>query len=45
MQTLRRQGLSLAQIAAQLTTEGIRTRHGPPSHKGTVGYLLQTHGR
>ncbi len=45
MQALQAQGLSLAQIAAQLTAEGIPTRHGQPWHKGTVGYLLQTHRR
>jgi hypothetical protein len=44
MQALKAQGLSLAQIAATLTAEGIPTRHGQPWHKGTVGYLLQ-HGR
>lgn len=41
MQALRQEGLSLAQIAAALNTEGIATRHGKPWHKGTVGYLLQ----
>jgi Arc/MetJ-type ribon-helix-helix transcriptional regulator len=45
MQTLQAQGLSLAQIAAQLTAEGIPTRRGKPWHKGTVGYLLQQAGR
>jgi hypothetical protein len=45
MQALQAQGLSLAQVAAQLTAEGIPTRHGKPWHKGTVGYLLQTSGR
>jgi|SRR5713101_2359643 len=45
MRTLQAEGYSLAQIAAQLTREGLRTRHGKAWHKGTVGYLLQTHGR
>jgi len=45
MQALQAEGLSLAQIAAQLTAEGIPTRHGQPWHKGTVGYLLQAHRR
>jgi hypothetical protein len=45
MLTLREQGLTLAQIAAQLTTEGHRTRHGRPWHKSTVSYVLRTHGR
>ena len=44
-QALQPQGLSLAQIAAQLTAEGRRTRHGKPWHKSTVAYVLQTHGR
>jgi len=43
MQTLHAQGQTLAQIAAQLTAEGIRTRHGQPWHKSTVAYLLKTH--
>jgi hypothetical protein len=43
MQALKTQDLSLAQIAATLTAEGIPTRSGKPWHKGTVGYLLQ-HG-
>jgi Arc/MetJ-type ribon-helix-helix transcriptional regulator len=45
MQALQAQGQSLAQIAAQLTAEGIRTRHGQPWHKSTVAYVLKTHGR
>jgi len=45
MQALQPQGLSLAQIAAQLTAEGLRTRHGKPWHKSTVAYVLKTHGR
>lgn len=45
MQALQAQGLSLAQIAAQLDTEGISTRHGQPWHKSTVAYALKTHGR
>ena len=44
-QALQPQGLSLAQIAAQLTAEGRRTRHGKPWHKSTGAYVLQTHGR
>jgi hypothetical protein len=38
---LQGQGMSLAQIAATLTAEGIPTRHGGRWHKGTVGYMLQ----
>jgi predicted transcriptional regulator len=45
MQALQAQGLTLAQIAAQLTAEGWRTRHGKPWHKSTVAYVLKTHGR
>jgi hypothetical protein len=45
MQALQAQGQSLAQIAATLTAEGIRTRHGQPWHKSTVTYVLKTHGR
>jgi Recombinase len=45
MQALQAQGLSLAQIAAQMTAEGRRTRHGKPWHKSTVAYVLKTHGR
>jgi len=45
MQALQAQGLSLAQIAAQLTAEGVPTRHGRPWHKGTVAYLLKSQGR
>src|SRR5262252_8407265 len=45
MQALQPQGLSLAQIAAQLTAEGLRTRHGKPWHKSTVAYVLKTPGR
>ena len=44
-QALQPQGLSLAQIAAQLTAEGRRTRYGKPWHKSTGAYVLQTHGR
>jgi hypothetical protein len=45
MQVLQAEGRTLAQIAAQLTAEGIPTRHGQPWHKGTVGYLLQRQRR
>ena len=45
MQALQAQGRSLAQIAAQLTAEGLRTRHGKAWHKSTVAYVLKTHGR
>jgi hypothetical protein len=45
MQALQAQGRTLAQIAAQLTAEGLRTRHGKPWHKSTVAYVLKTHGR
>jgi predicted transcriptional regulator len=45
MKILREEGLSLAAIAARLTAEGVPARHGAPWHKGTVGYLLQRHGR
>jgi predicted transcriptional regulator len=45
MQALQAQGLSLAQIAAQMTAEGYQTRHGKPWHKSTVAYVLKTHGR
>jgi hypothetical protein len=45
MQALQGQGMSLAQIAAQLTAEGLRTRHGKAWHKSTVAYILKTHRR
>jgi predicted transcriptional regulator len=45
MHALKAQGLSLAQIAAQLTAEGVRTHHGQPWHKSSVAYLLKTYGR
>ena len=45
MQTLQAQGLTLSQIAAQLTAEGFRTKQGRPWHKSTVSYVLRTHGR
>jgi hypothetical protein len=45
MQALRAEGWTLAQIAAQLTREGYRTRQGKPWHKSTVSYVLRTHGR
>jgi hypothetical protein len=45
MQALQTQGLARAQIAAQMTAEGLRTRHGKPWHKSTVAYVLKTHGR
>jgi hypothetical protein len=44
MQTLRRQGLSLAQIAAQLTAEGVPTRYGLPWQHSSVRHLLKTYG-
>jgi hypothetical protein len=44
MQALRRQGLSLAQIAAQLTAEGIPTRYGLPWQHSSVRHLLKTYG-
>jgi hypothetical protein len=45
MQILKAEGLTLAQIAAQLTAEGVPTRQGRPWHKSTVNYLLKTRGR
>jgi hypothetical protein len=45
MQTHQAQGWTLAQIAAQRTAEGLRTRHSKPWHTSTVGYILKTHGR
>jgi hypothetical protein len=45
MQALQAQGLTLAQIAAQLTAEGVPTKQGRPWHKSTVNYLLKTRGR
>jgi hypothetical protein len=45
MQALQAQGLTLAQIAAQLTAEGLPTKQGRPWHKSTVNYLLKTRGR
>ena len=45
MQALRAQGLSLTQIAVQLTAEGWRTQRGRAWHKSTVAYILKTHGR
>lgn len=45
MRALQAQGMSLAQIAAQLDAEGLRTRHGKAWHKSTVAYVLKTHGR
>jgi len=45
MQALQAQGQTLAQIAATLTAEGIRTKQGRPWHKSTVSYLLKTFGR
>ncbi len=45
MQALQAEGYSLAQIAVQLTREGLRTRHGKAWHKSTVAYVLKTHGR
>jgi len=45
MQALQAQGQTLAQIAAQLTAEGMPTKQGRPWHKSTVNYLLKTRGR
>jgi Recombinase len=45
MQTLRRQGLSLTQIAAQLTAEGVPTRYGLPWQHSSVRHLLKTYGK
>jgi hypothetical protein len=45
MQTLRHQGLSLAQIAAQLTAEGVPTRYGLPWQHSSVRHLLKTYGK
>jgi hypothetical protein len=45
MVALQTEGLTLAQIAEQLTREGHRTRHGRPWHKSTVAYVLKTYGR
>jgi hypothetical protein len=45
MQALQAQGLTLAQIAATLTAEGVPTKQGRPWHKSTVHYLLKTRGR
>ena len=45
MQALQAQGLTLAQIADQLTAEGVPTKQGRGWHKSSVNYLLKTHGR
>jgi hypothetical protein len=45
MQTLRHQGLSLTQIAAQLTAEGVPTRYGLPWQHSPVRHLLKTYGK
>jgi len=45
MQALQAQGRTLAQVAAQLTAEGVPTKQGRPWHKSTVNYLLKTRGR
>jgi hypothetical protein len=45
MVALQAEGWTLAQIAAQLTQEGYRTRQGRPWHKSTVSYVLRTYGR
>ena len=45
MQALHAQGSTLAQIASQLTAEGIRTRQGKAWHKSSVAYVLKTYGR
>jgi hypothetical protein len=45
MQALQTQGLTLAEIAAQLTAEGVPTKQGRGWHKSSVNYLLKTRGR
>jgi hypothetical protein len=45
MQALQAQGLTLAEIAAQLTAEGVPTKQGRGWHKSSVNYLLKTRGR
>ena len=45
MQALQAQGLTLAQIAATLTAEGVPTKQGRGWHKSSVNYLLKTRGR
>ena len=45
MQALQAQGLTLAQIADQLTAKGVPTTQGRGWHKSRVNYLLKTHGR
>jgi len=45
MQALQAQGRTLAQIAAQLTAEGVPTKQGRGWHKSSVNYILKTHGR
>ena len=42
---LRRQGLSYAMIALQLTREGIPTRYGKPWEHSSVRYVLETYGQ
>jgi hypothetical protein len=44
IQALRRQGLSLTKIAAQLTVEGIPTRYGLPWQYSSVRHVLRTYG-
>ena len=45
MQALQAQGRTLAEIAAQLTAEGVPTKQGRGWHKSSVNYLLKTRGR
>src|SRR5438093_3911417 len=45
MQALQAQGRTLAEIAAQLTAEGVPTKQGRRWHKSSVNYLLKTRGR
>ena len=45
MRALRRQGLSLTQIAAQLDAESIPTRYGRPWEHSSVRHLLKTYGQ
>jgi hypothetical protein len=42
--TLRKEGLSLEKIAAQLNAEGVPTRRGLPWKKALVGWFLKHHG-
>jgi Recombinase len=45
IRVLRRQGLSYAMIALQLTQEGIPTRYGKPWEHSSVRYVLETYGQ